>query len=388
MKKQNQNLLHKITKKTAAILFTACLITGTIAEQNVYADAEHSEYAKSNEMSKQKEILKYGMTPISGEFIKDGTYEIEVKSTSSFFRVHSCELIVEGNEMKAKLTMETYSYPLLYMGTSEEAAAAEATDYIEYEDIDDWYVFTVPVKALNCEIDCASFSKKKKKWYNRKILFDAASLPEEALDGFVLPDYTMIQQAMSNETGETATDSNSASVSSAGENTSDNNSASDSVVNASGEDSIFSQNEIVDLPDGRYSVNVALTGGSGRASVSTPTLMIVKDGQASAQLMWSSSHYDWMQINGVTYQNEAEEGGNSVFTIPIPAFDAVIPIVADTTAMGDPVAIDYSLTFYRESIGDEGLIPQVAAKKVVIFAVGIIIVGFFLNLFVKKKRKR
>ncbi|MDO4617435.1 MAG: hypothetical protein Q4B03_08265 [Lachnospiraceae bacterium] len=348
-------------------ILSAAVSISLFSAGTVYADEAHSAYASSSEMGTQKEIVKYGMTPISGEFLADGSWEIEVESSSSFFNIHSCELIVEDGSMEAKLTMETYSYPLLYLGTAEEAAAADASDYIEYEEIDDWYVFTVPVKALNMPIDCAAFSKKKEKWYNRQILFDASTLSEEALNSLELPDYDLIEdglEALEPETGSVA----------------------DSEQNSIAQDN-FSVPAEIDLADGRYSINVALTGGSGRASVSTPTLLIVEDGKAYAELLWSSSHYDWMQVGGVIYENEAEEGANSLFTIPISAFDSVIPVIADTTAMGDPVAIEYSLTFYEESIGDEGLIPQVAAKKVVIFAIVIIVGGFFLNLYVKKRRK-
>ena len=65
----------------------------------------------------------------------------------------------------------------------------------------------------------------------------------------------------------------------------------------------------------------------------------------------------------------------------------VIPVIADTTAMGNPVEISYSLTFYEGSIGDKGLIPQEAAKKVLIFALIIIVIGAIINHFVKMKRK-
>lgn len=364
---------HSFAKRTGAFLLAAMLLMAPGSALPVFADAEHSEFAKSSELSKEKQIMKYGMTPISPALIKDGSWDIEVQSSSSFFRVHSCELVVAGGEMTAKLTMETYSYPLLYLGTGAEAAAAPYEDYIEYEEIDDWYVFTVPVKALNMPIDCASFSKKKKKWYDRKLLFDATSLPAEALDGFEMPDYDLIQSAMESEGVSIINETNTTSENT---DTTDNTAPYSEPVT------------VEDMDDGRYSINVALTGGSGRASVSTPTLMIVKDGKAYVELLWSSPNYDWMQVGGVTYTNEAEEGGNSVFTIPVPSFDSVVPIIADTTAMGDPVAIHYSLTFYEESIGDEGLIPQIAAKKVVIFAVIIIVAGFFLNLIVKKKRRR
>lgn len=142
----------------------------------------------------------------------------------------------------------------------------------------------------------------------------------------------------------------------------------------------------VSIKDGEYSIEVSLTGGSGKAFVNSPTWMKVKDGKAYATLMWSSPNYDYMIVGGEKYLNETKDGGNSTFTIPITAFDTAVPVVADTTAMGHPVAIDYTLTFYSNTIDDKGLVPQEAAKKVLMMAAIIIVVGGVLNYFVQKRR--
>ena len=65
--------------------------------------------------------------------------------------------------------------------------------------------------------------------------------------------------------------------------------------------------------------------------------------------------------------------------------DEAISVTADTTAMGDPLEIEYALTFYSDSIGEKGQIPQEAAKKVLFLAGAIIAVGGVVNHFVKKK---
>lgn len=142
----------------------------------------------------------------------------------------------------------------------------------------------------------------------------------------------------------------------------------------------------VNIKDGDYSVEVSLSGGSGKAFVNSPTWMKVKDGKAYATLLWSSPYYDYMIVGEEKYLNETKDGGNSSFTIPITAFDSPMPVVADTTAMGHPVAIDYTLTFYRDTIDDKGLVPQEAAKKVLMMAAIIIAVGAVLNYFVQKRR--
>ena len=142
-----------------------------------------------------------------------------------------------------------------------------------------------------------------------------------------------------------------------------------------------------DLEDGEYSIQVDLEGGSGKASVSSPTLMLVKNGRMYAELQWSSSNYDYMIVDGEKFQNESEEGRNSVFTIPVTALDDKMEVIADTLAMGAPHEIDYKLTFYEASIGSKGQLPQEAAKRVVAVAMVIIVGGGILNYFVNKRNR-
>ena len=139
------------------------------------------------------------------------------------------------------------------------------------------------------------------------------------------------------------------------------------------------------LADGDYCVAVELTGGSGKASLTSPTLMTVEDGVAYAHLTWSSANYDYMVVAGVRYDNQSAPEVYSTFTVPIVAWDTPVPIVADTTAMGHPVEIHYQLYFYADSVGDKAQLPQEAAKRVLVMASCIIVVGGILNYFVKKR---
>ena len=144
----------------------------------------------------------------------------------------------------------------------------------------------------------------------------------------------------------------------------------------------------ISLPDGEYSIEVNMTGGAGRASVSSPTWLIVKDGHAYARLLWSSSYYDYMIVAGQRYDNQTDDGSNSTFVIPIVQMDEEYPVVADTTAMGDPVEVEYHLTFYSTTVDDKDAIPQEAAIKVLWVALAIIVVGGILNYVLKRRRRR
>ena len=141
------------------------------------------------------------------------------------------------------------------------------------------------------------------------------------------------------------------------------------------------------LEDGEYAIEVTMTGGSGKASIQSPALLTVTDGTAYISITWSSSNYDYMIVDGEKYLPTNEEGMNSVFEIPILALDEPVSVIADTTAMGAPHEIDYTLTFYSDSIGSKSQLPQEAAKRVVAVAMVIIVGGGILNYFVNKRRR-
>ena len=110
-----------------------------------------------------------------------------------------------------------------------------------------------------------------------------------------------------------------------------------------------------EFQDGTYQMEVELLGGSGRASVASPAKVEIKDGKAVATLEWSSPNYDYMVVDGEKYLPVNTEG-NSVFQIPVEAFDQDIVVIADTVAMSTPHEIEYTLNFHA---GENG---QNAAK--------------------------
>ena len=103
------------------------------------------------------------------------------------------------------------------------------------------------------------------------------------------------------------------------------------------------------MTDGEYSVEVSLQGGSGKATVESPTKLIVEGGKMKAVIVWSSPNYDLMVVDGTEY-HPVPRPGNSTFEIPIAGFDRDLPIQAETTAMSEPHMIDYTLNFSSASL--------------------------------------
>lgn len=367
--------------------FMCILLLLSLPVMHVCAEEGYDEMAGSTSMGKTKENLTpYGMTPVSGNMIKDGEYIVGTECSSSFFHIEEARLTVKDGKMTALLTMSSSSYLLVYPGTAEEAAVAPYEDYIPSVEIDTWDTFTIPVEALDAELDLAAYSKKKKKWYPRKILFHASDIPADSLL-FEYPDYDRISQALA--LYDEAEEFGEKRESKAGTGTSKKTEIGSS--EKKGRENAVQNTEAqalqIDIPDGDYSIEVSLAGGSGRASVTTPTWMNVQEGRAYARLLWSSPYYDYMILEGKKYLNETTDGGSSSFTIPITAMDAPMEIIADTTAMGDPVEIDYTLTFYEDTIGSKSRVPQEGALRVLAGAAVFIIVGGIVNHFIKKRRR-
>lgn len=257
--------------------------------------------ASADDMVTPEEVVEEGMEPIYADSIKDGVYDVTVDSSSSMFRIESCQLTVADGEMRAVMTMGGTGYQYLYMGIAEEAAAAGEADYISFEEDEEGkHTFEIPVEALDAGIDCAAFSSKKEMWYDRVLCFRADSLPVCAIAEGVM---------------ETV--------------------------------------ESLGLSDGEYTVEVTLEGGSGKAGISSPAQLIVENGQAYAVIIWSSPNYDYMKVDDVQYDLANEElglAGNSAFKLPVSAFDWKIAVKADTTAMSEPHEIDYTLYFDSSTI--------------------------------------
>lgn len=130
------------------------------------------------------------------------------------------------------------------------------------------------------------------------------------------------------------------------------------------------------LADGDYTVEVTLSGGSGRATVESPAQLSVRDGSMTATLLWSSPFYEFMVVDGVQYDPIQTEG-NAAFTIPV-TLDEDLPVQAQTVAMSEPHLIDYTLHLSDPVPADGGsglspVIPAVAAVVLVLAVGGLVL---------------
>lgn len=269
-----------------AVSFALTMLTGCGSETPPSAEKEPvQDTNEENAPAENTEDLSEDEKPepVYGNQIKDGTYQIEVSSSSSMFRIIDAQLTVTNGEMSAVITLNGKGYEKLYMGTGEEALADTDDKCIYYiEDNEGKYTYEVPVAALNQDINCAAWSIRKEEWYDRVLVFQSSMIPEDA----------MAENAVS---------------------------------------------------DGKYTSEVTLSGGSGRAKVESPAELSVEGGAITATVIWSSPNYEYMLIDGIYYYPK-NTTGNSTFEIPV-SMDKDIEITAQTVAMSTPHEIDYILRF-------------------------------------------
>ncbi|MBQ1870406.1 MAG: hypothetical protein II146_08035 [Treponema sp.] len=295
-----------------------------------FAFAEGEQENQENPLNKKLDTR--GLLPLHAKDIEEGSYEIETASSSSMFKIEKTVLYVKDNAMTADITLSGKGYSnvtMLSAADSEGLTSLEGTTAAVGKD--GKYVFTLPVQSLNTELVCSAFSKKKQKWYERRVVFYSEKIPAENL--FVTP-YVM---------------------------------------------------QKCGLKDGSYTISVKLAGGSGKASVKSPASMRVKDGIPLARIEWSSPNYDYMILNGEKILPLANEQ-NSVFELPVLVFDKAMSVFADTTAMSTPHEILYQLEFSLETAQRKGF----SLAALIILATALLTAAlaiFFIMRLCLKKRK-
>ncbi len=140
------------------------------------------------------------------------------------------------------------------------------------------------------------------------------------------------------------------------------------------------------MKDGIYYINVTLTGGTGKAGISSPAQITVSDGNMTARVEWSSSKYDLMIVGGEEFL-PVNESGNSVFEIPVYTLDEPLSVQAETVAMSEPHLIDYEIGFDSSSLKNDGAditVPIIAGSTAFVCITAVIAAVIMKN----KKRKK
>ena len=283
-------------KRSVAMM--ACVLSGAlmISAYSPVVFAETTEKTEASKTDEAKDESEKKEDTSKVEVLEDGTYSAEFDTDSSMFHVNEANdgkgtLTVKDGKMTINVSLNSKKIVNLFVGKADDAQKDGAeileptTDEVTYSD-----GYTEEVYG------------QKNKWYDHKV---KVTNPQKEAD------------AEASDTKETDAKKVTA--------------------------------EDLKLEDGDYTAEVKMEGGSGKASVTSPTGFTVKDGKVTASVEWSSPYYDYMLIGDEKYE-PVNKDGNSVFEIPVDGFDYPMEVVADTVAMSTPHEIEYTLQFDSASI--------------------------------------
>ena len=252
--------------------------------------------------------------------LEDGEYLAKFDTDSSMFHVNEVSegrgtLVVKDGEMRIHLVMPSKNVVNLYYGLAEDAQKDGAqlieptVESVTYPDglTEEVYAYDVPVPYLDEEFDVALIGTKGV-WYDHKVSVSDPVVSEESVI-----------------TG----DKDGAGSGAAEEGT-------------GGAD-------IAAFGNGEYRIDVTLEGGSGRATITSPAVLTIEDGEMTLLVEWSSPNYDYMLVGEEKFE-PVNTDGNSQFEIPVASISEPLEVVGDTVAMSEPHEIEYTIIFDEDSI--------------------------------------
>ena len=274
--------------------------------------------------------------------LSDGDYKINVESSASMFKVTKCILSLKDGKMSAIITLSGTGYDYLYMGTADEAAAAADSAKIPFvTDSDGKYTYAVYVNALDTPIAVAAHSIKNDQWYDRMLTFKSAGM-------------TKIESGENEGSGDDYKEPDNKGPENTGDDhksENDNKEDSESKYESDTSGSTGKVDSSTALKDGVYTPDkFSWSGGTGKVSISCSKVTI-KNGQAYATIVFSSSSYGYVKASGNTYY-PTRNGDTSVFTIPV-ALNKNNRIIGMTTKMSANHEIEYSIYVYLAA-ADQG----------------------------------
>ena len=345
MKKRSFTLLMTALTVSATLLGTSPILAetkdDTATEETADKDAaDTAETDAKDEESKDADTSK-------GDTLEDGTYTAEFDTDNGMFHVNEANdgkgtLTVKDGQMTIHVSLASKKIINLFVGKAEDAKKDGAelleptTDTVTYSDgmTEEVYGFDIPVPALDEEFDVALIGTKGK-WYDHKV---SVTNPVKTDD------------AEAADTEDTASKDAEDTKEDAKDDTKDDTETADTEKDSKDEKGKTLAD--LNLEDGDYTMEVTLTGGTGRATVDSPAAIKVEGDKATATIVWSSPNYDYMIVDGKKLLPVNTEG-NSVFEIPVASFDTALDVIADTVAMSKPHEIEYTITFDSSTIKAE-----------------------------------
>ena len=277
--------------------------------------------------------LAYAQTDLFSN--EDGEYVLPADTDNRMFYLvqdeagnKNVKLKVENGVMKVTFALTGTGYDYLRLGTIEEAAATDPSEYTGYEEIDGKYTYTLEIPELDNELTLAAHAVKSGNWYEHKLIVYSSEerkneIEKEKEEQAQEPDKETEQEPEKQPEKEPEKE------------TADNPSSGTVGIDSS-----------TSLKDGTYSCdNFGWSGGTGRLAYIKCNKITVKGGRAYAEIEFSSTSYDKVKASGKTYEKIGS--GNSRFIIPV-EMNVNNTISGRTSAMSSPHWVTYTIYPYIE----------------------------------------
>ena len=353
-------------KKKMTVVFAVFLTLTLTISQAVSAFAETGGNGSLSQVLSNASAASQASDQQADSAFADGTYTIPAETDQRMFYIVSddsngrtASLTVKDGQMTAAFSLTGSGYDKAYMGKVEDVTDADASQISGYIVKNGYYTYTVPVSALDQQLEIAMHAVKSDKWFQHTIIFYSSKEAKERIE----KEQDQNQGQKPDSDNNTNNNGNTSSGSGSDKNnegsnkpdssqkpsgTKENSTASG---NASGSKDNSKNNSKTQsgLADGTYTPDqFSWSGGSGRLAYIACDKITVKKGKAYATIRFSSSSYDKVQAGGGTYANTGS--AESTFTIPV-TLNANNTISARTVAMSAPHWIDYTIYPYLAEAG-------------------------------------
>ena len=347
---------YQMTIPAPDTMTTACTDAGTGKSQVESADDPYAD-AKAPDVDAtptQEPTQEPSNAPA------DGIYNTTAETGAAMFKVVGVKLTVKNGKMTALITLSGVGYDYLYMGSAADAAT-DTGNWIKYNGTTTYTLdggtktgrtYEIPVSALDQPITVASHSESHDKWYDRTITFSSKDL-------------TKIGDVSDNNNGNNGNNGNNNNGTTGGNNNSGNGNTtgntttktdtkpdSESKYESDTSGSTKAVNSKTKLKDGVYKPDkFSWSGGTGKVNI-TCDKVTIKNGQALATIVFSSSAYQYVKANGNKYL-PTHTGGKSIFVIPV-ELNKNNTIIGMTTKMSAAHEITYSILVYLAAADGDG----------------------------------
>ena len=300
--------------------------------------------------------------------LADGVYRAEVETGQPMFKVVDCVITSEDGKMTAVITLSGTGYDYLYAGSAKDAYAAGGEGWIPFAEDPETgkYTYTLelatvtePAAVAARSARYASEGRGEAAWIDRTLTFVTDSIVKIA----DLPEDGQQTDPAGPSGGQGGESAEGGAGKADGSGNKDTEKEEPENTGTQDEEEIRKMEENTKkgtVADGTYVPSFGFTGGTGKVTISCPKL-VVKNGKGTATLVFSSSKYTYVLVNGTKYYNE-NPGGKGTFTIPVNVNTTTL-ISAETTAMSEAHLIDYVLYIYVDGQDVSNIRPSAAGSS-------------------------